>query len=87
MVLYNNSGRTGGRNKSLGVIEATNLYKSGARSETTRVFRAVAGSFKVKNIINSFFLKTSQVILNSELVNVNPLENNACFQKKCYQKQ
>ena len=55
MVLYNNSGRTGGRNKSLGVIEATNLYKSGARSETTRVFRAVAGSFKVKNIINSIF--------------------------------
>ena len=55
MVLYNNSGRTGGRNKSLGVIEATNVYKSGARSETTRVFRAVAGSFKVKNIINSIF--------------------------------
>ena len=68
-----NSVRAEGKNKSLRIIEAIELNKIGAGAGKTRIFKAVAGDFKVKASPTQLFLDTSPVIPNVELVNVHPL--------------
>ena len=62
-----------GKSKSLLKIEAIKLNKIGAGAGKTRIFKAVAGDFKVKASPTQLFLDTSPVIPNVELVNVHPL--------------
>ena len=68
-----NSVRAEGKNKSLRIIEAIELNKIGAGAGKTRIFKAVAGDFKVKASPTQLFLDKSPVIPNVELVNVHPL--------------
>ena len=69
----NNSVRAEGKNKSLRIIEAIELNKTGAGAGKMRVFKAVAGDFKVTASPTQLLLDTSPVIPNVELANVYPL--------------
>ena len=69
----NNSVRAEGKSKSQQIMEAIELNKIGAGAGKTRIFKAVAGDFKVKASPTQLFLDTSPVIPNVELVNVHPL--------------
>ena len=69
----NNSVRAEGKSKSQQTMEAIELNKIGAGAGKTRIFKAVAGDFKVKASPTQLFLDKSPVIPNVELVNVHPL--------------
>ena len=58
----NNSLKGNGRSKSLLAIEAAKENKIGARAGKTRVFKAMAGGFKVKTSPTQLFLNTSLVV-------------------------
>ena len=62
-----------GKNKLLRIIEAIELNKTGAGAGKMRVFKAVAGDFKVTASPTQLLLDTSPVIPNVELANVYPL--------------
>ena len=68
-----NSLRVEGKGKSLRIIKAIKQNKSGAGARQSRVFKVVAGDFKVKASPTQLFLDTSPVIPNVELVNVHSL--------------
>ena len=69
----NNSAREEDKSKSLQIIEAINLNKAGAGAGKIRIFKPLAGDFKIKASPTQLFLDTSPVIPNVELVNVHPL--------------
>ena len=69
----NNSPREEDKSKSLQIIEAINLNKAGAGAGKIRIFKQLAGDFKIKASPTQLFLDTSPVIPNVELVNVHPL--------------
>ena len=62
-----------GKTKLLQVIKAIKQNQIGAGAEKTRIFKLVAGDFKLKASPTQQFLDTSPVIPNQGLVNVHPL--------------